>query len=203
MGLIIQQFHKSPLKNNNYLVADTQTKEAVLIDCSCADDEVINWAKDQGFTIKYILLTHGHFDHVLGVNYYRDNYGIDAYIHPKDLELLSRINEYTAWLKFPEVEMPQVKSFDKNTKFSVGAYPIEIIESPGHTQGGVCYLIDGNLFSGDTLFHGTCGRTDLKESDEQAMQQSLALLFKKLPDETAVYPGHGAPTTIGHERWLY
>ena len=203
MGLVIQQFHRPPLKNNNYLVADAETKEAVIIDCSCDDDEIINWAKEQGFTIKYILLTHGHFDHVLGVNHYHKTHGIDSYLHQADLSLLSRINEYTTWLKFPEVQIPEVKSFDSNTPFSVGKYPIEVIATPGHTVGGVCYLIDGNLFSGDTLFHGTCGRTDLKESDETAMQNSLALLFKKLPDKTPVYPGHGAPTTIGHERWLY
>ena len=87
--------------------------------------------------------------------------------------------------------------------FKIGKNPIDVIPTPGHTMGGVCYLIDGHLFSGDTLFHGTYGRTDLPEGDEAKMQESLKKLFQKLPDETPVYPGHGAETTIGHERWLY
>ena len=203
MGLIIKQFIKLPLKNNNYVIADDQTKEAILVDCSHADDEIMNWLQQQGFSLKYILLTHGHFDHVLGVNYYKKHYGIESYLYKADIPLLDRVNEYTKMLNFPEVEMPVVKAFDLGASFKIGQYPIEIIETPGHTQGGVCYLIDGNLFSGDTLFHGTCGRTDLQESDEEKMQKSLATLFQKLPDEVAVYPGHGAPTTIGHERWLY
>ena len=96
-----------------------------------------------------------------------------------------------------------LKSFDLQTSFKVGQYPIEILATPGHTVGSVCYLIDGNLFSGDTLFCGTYGRTDLPESDEMAMPKSLQMLFKKLSDETVVYPGHGVPTTIGNERHLY
>ena len=203
MGLIVKQFVKPPLKNNNYVVADQESKEAILIDCSHPDDEIMNWVKEQGFNLKYILLTHGHLDHVLGVNYYLEKYNVSAYLYEKDVPLLDRINEYTAMLHLPIAELPRVKPFDLKHHFQLGQYSIEIIATPGHTTGCVCYLIDGHLFSGDTLFHGTCGRTDLPESDEAAMQKSLGLLFQKLPDETHVYPGHGAPTTIGHERWLY
>lgn len=203
MSLIVQRFVKAPLKNNNYVIADEASKEAILVDCSVPDDEIINWVQKNGFQLKYILLTHGHFDHVLGVNYYRDKYGLDAYLYEKDAPLLDRVNEYTKWLGFEEVEKPQVKNFDLNVSFKLGRYPIEVIATAGHTQGGVCYLIDDKLFSGDTLFYGTHGRTDLQESDEVAMQKSLQMLFQKLPDETQVYPGHGATTTIGHERGLY
>ena len=189
--------------NNDYLVVDSDTKEAVLIDCSFPDDEIISWVKNEQLHLKYILLTHGHFDHVLGVNYYRERYGVDAYLYKKELELLDHINRYTNILRMPEIEKPIVKTFDLKDEFKVGQYAIEVIPTPGHTKGGVCYLIDGNLFSGDTLFHGTCGRTDLPESDEKAMRKSLQTLFKKLPDSTPVYAGHGASTTVGHERWLY
>lgn len=202
--MIIQRFVKAPLKNNNYVVADEDTKEAVLIDCSCPDDEIADWVKTNGFQIKYVLLTHGHFDHVSGVNYYKDKLGVDAYLYKKDEPLLPRFEEYAKWMHRNAGEQPQhVKSFDVNAEFKVGQYPIEIIETPGHTQGSVCYLIDGNLFSGDTLFYDACGRTDLPESDEAKMQESLKKLFQKLPDGTPVYPGHGAVTTIGHERGLY
>ena len=203
MSLLVQTFVKPPLKNNNYVVVDLDTKNAILIDCSSPDDEIMNWVQTQGFYLKYILLTHGHFDHVLGVDYYQKHYGIDAYLYEKDVPLLDRINEYTRMLGFKKVDIPKVKAFPLGEVFKLGEHLIKIILTPGHTQGGVCYLIDGHLFSGDTLFHGTCGRTDLLESDEEKMQQSLQTLFEKLPDETLVYPGHGASTTIGKERWLY
>ena len=149
-------------------------------------------------------MTHGHFDHVAGVNYYKDKLGVDAYLYEKDQPLLPRFEEYAKWVRQHVGEKPQnVKSFDLNAEFKVGQYPIEIIATPGHTQGGVCYLIDGNLFSGDTLFYGACGRTDLPESDELKMQNSLRLLFKKFPDNMPVFPGHGAQTTIGQERSHY
>ena len=203
MGLVIKQFVKLPLKNNNYVVADEDSKEAVLIDCSHPDDEIMNWTQEQGFSLKYILLTHAHVDHVLGVNYYLEKHNVAAYLYKKDKPLLARINDYIEMIKLPSVDMPKVQFFDMNQHFQLGQYPIEMIMTPGHTQGGVCYLIDGHLFSGDTLFHGTYGRTDLPESNEAAMQKSLTALFEKLPDKTHVYSGHGAPTTIGHERWLY
>ena len=203
MSLMIKQFIKPPLKNNNYIVADDESKEAVLIDCSCPDDEIMTWVQNEQLKLKYILLTHGHVDHVLGVDYYRQKYGLKAYLYKAELELLDHINQYADLLNMQPIDKPTVESFDLNAAFKVGCYSIEIIATPGHTKGGVCYLIDGNLFSGDTLFHGTCGRTDLPESDDAAMKKSLQLLFQKLPDDTPVYAGHGAPTTIGHERWLY
>ena len=203
MPVVIHQFVQCPLKNNNYVVADPETKEAIIIDCSHPDNQILDWINEHGFSLKYILLTHGHFDHVLGVNYYKNHHKTESYLYKEDVPLLKRINEYTQMLGLPKADPPKVKGFDLNAEFKVGKYPIKIIPTPGHTQGGVCYLIDGNLFSGDTLFHGTCGRTDLIESDESKMKSSLDSLFKALPDETPVYPGHGAPTTIGHERWLY
>ncbi len=203
MALFVKQFIKKPLRNNNFVVADEENKEAVLIDCSEPDDEIMDWVKEQGLTLKYILLTHGHFDHVLGVNYYRKKYGVPAFLYEKDAALIKRVNEYTQMLGFAEAELPTPKSFDLNADFRLGKYRFEIIPTAGHTEGGVCYLLDKILFSGDTLFRGTYGRTDLKESDDVKMQQSLQTLFRILPDEIEVWPGHGAPTTIGKERALY
>ena len=203
MSLIVERFIKPPFKNNNYVVADEESKEAVIIDCSAPDDEMMNWVKERGFSLKYILLTHGHFDHVLGVDYYLEKYGVPAYLFNQELDLLQRVNEYIKILKMPEIAIPTVKSFDLKSHFQIGHYPIEIIATPGHTQGSVCYLIDGKLFSGDTLFHEAYGRVDLPESDEKKMQESLQLLFQKFADEILVYPGHGLMTTIGHERGLY
>jgi len=203
MSLLIKQFVRPPLRNNNYVVADDESKEAILIDCSNPDDEIINWLNEQGLKLKYILLTHAHFDHILGVDYLCKKCNIKAYLYEADADLLKRVNEYIRILGLDEVDTPKVEFFNLKSSFKVGQYTIGIIPTPGHTQGCVCYLIDGNLFSGDTLFRGACGRTDLQESDDAKMQNSLALLFKKLPDNVPVFPGHGSQTTIAQERNFY
>lgn len=203
MALLVKQFVKGILKNNNYVLADSESKEAVLIDCSMSDNEIWDWLCQEGYTLKYILLTHAHFDHIMGVEFYREQHHIDAYLYEKDVSLLDSYHAYLDLLQLDRLPVPQVIAFNEEKTFSLGCHTIKVIPTAGHTQGGVCYLVENLLFSGDTLFHGTCGRTDLPESSEEQMKKSLALLFEKLSDETKVYAGHGAPTTIGHERWLY
>ena len=203
--LILKDFKFPPLNNHNYLILDPKSKEAVLFDCSVPNDDVIKFVEEQGALLKMILLTHGHFDHVMGVNYFWEKHGIPAYVHENDLPLLQDINNYTHYAHIDKVvDVPKVDGvFNKNTVFKLGAYPIRIFETPGHTKGGCCFLVDDLLISGDTLFMGTYGRTDLPTSSEGAMQQSLKRLFHELADIVRVYPGHGHPTTIGAERGLY
>lgn len=204
-NLILKDFIFPPLNNHNYLILDPESKEAVLFDCSVPNDEVMKFVESQGAILKMILLTHGHFDHVMGVNYFWEKHHIPTYIHENDLELLQDINNYTRYANIAEkVSVPKVDgTFNGNTIFKLGNHPIRIMETQGHTRGCCCFLIDDILISGDTLFMGTYGRTDLPTSSPEAMTQSLKRLFKELPDATRVYPGHGHPTTIGAERGLY
>ena len=204
-NLILKDFIFPPLNNHNYLVLAPESKEAVLFDCSVPNDEVMKFVESQGAILKMILLTHGHFDHVMGVNYFWEKHHIPTYVHENDLELLQDINNYTRYANIAEkVSVPKVDgTFNGNTIFKLGNHPIRIMETPGHTRGCCCFLIDDILISGDTLFQGTYGRTDLPTSSAEAMHQSLKRLFKELPDTTKVYPGHGHPTTIGAERGLY
>ena len=202
--LIIKDFIFPPLENHNYLVLDPESKEAVLFDCSVPNDDVMKFVESQGAILKMILLTHGHFDHVMGVNYFWEKHHIPTYIHENDLPLLQTINNYTHYVRLNKVEVPKVDgTFNGNTIFKLGKHLIRILETPGHTKGSVCFLTDNLLISGDTLFQGTYGRTDLPTSSAEAMKQSLTRLFRELPDTTRVYPGHGHPTTIGAERGLY
>ncbi len=203
--LIIKDFIFPPLNNHNYLVLDVESKEAVLFDCSVPNDEVMKFVDSQGAILKMILLTHGHFDHVMGVNYFWEKHGLPTYLHEKDLSLLQDINSYTRYVNMSEkVEIPKVDgTFNGNTVFKLGKHLIRILETPGHTKGCCCFLMDDILISGDTLFKGTYGRTDLPTSSDEAMRQSLTRLFKELPNNTRVYPGHGHPTTIGAERGLF
>ena len=204
-SLILKDFVFPPLNNHNYLVLDSESKEGVLFDCSVPNDEVMKFVENQGAILKMILLTHGHFDHVMGVNYFWEKHHIPTYVHENDLPLLQEINNYTRYANMTEkVPVPKVDgTFNASTIFKLGKYPIRIISTPGHTKGCTCFLIDDILISGDTLFMGTYGRTDLPTSSPEAMKQSLKRLFRELPGTTRVYPGHGHPTTIGAERGLY
>lgn len=198
--MIIKTFHEDPLGNNNYVVIDEVSHEAILIDCSAPDDAIMDFIREQNATFKFILLTHGHLDHVMGLIHFQQKYKAKAYLHQDDAPLLSNINAWTKFLGWPPVEVPVADVLiDEKTPLKLGDTPIHVIHTPGHTHGCVCYLIGNHLFSGDTLFQGTHGRTDLDCGDPVKMQASLAHLLT-LPDDTIVYPGHGSSTTIGAEK---
>ena len=198
--MIIKAFREPPLDNNDYIVIDEASHEAILIDCSAPDDSIMDYIHEQNASLKFILLTHGHLDHVMGLIHFQQKYGIQAYLHQNDSALLADINTWTKFLGWDPVAIPTADVLiDEQTPLKLGEESIQIIHTPGHTQGCVCYLIDNHLFSGDTLFQGTHGRTDLSGGDPQKMQASLSRLFT-LPDTTLVYPGHGETTTIGTEK---
>ncbi|MDY6407981.1 MAG: MBL fold metallo-hydrolase [Pseudomonadota bacterium] len=200
MAIDVKAFREAPLDNNNYVVLDKESHEAILIDCSADDPAVENYIREQGATLKYILITHGHFDHILGVNAVMKKYQVPAFISPLDLYLVADMNEWLMRMGFQTGIVPSLDVLPD--RLMLGHIPIQVISTAGHTPGGVCYLIEDHLFSGDTLFCGTHGRVDLPLSDPRAMQDSLKNLMQ-LPDHVAVYPGHGRPTTIGAEKKNY
>ena len=198
--MLIRCFKEPPLDNNNYVVIDEATHEAALIDCSHPDEGIMDFIRSQGATLKFILLTHGHLDHVMGVMHFRKQYRVPVFIHAADKPLLAEINDWTARLGLAPVDVPVAdKTVDENTVLMLGNQRLQVLETPGHTPGGVCYLAGMDLFSGDTLFLGTHGRTDLPRSSPQQMVASLKRLMQ-LPVQTRVWPGHGADTTIGAEQ---
>ena len=195
--MFIEKFVKNPIRNNNYLLIDEQSKEAVLIDCSEADDEIINYLSRNHLKLKYILLTHAHFDHVMGVEYFRKKLNVPVYLHKDDKELLNMLPMFVEGVKIPSVEF-----FDEEANFYLAGEKIEIIKTAGHSKGSVCFKIANHLFSGDTMFCGTYGRTDLPFSSNDDMVDSLKRLLE-LSDDVIVYPGHGKSTFIRDERSIY
>lgn len=196
-------FVQGPIDANNYLLIDENTKDAVLIDCSSPDDDYINEIKKLGVNLKKILLTHGHFDHILGCNRFHDEFGSDIFVSKEDKEQIEYAPQMTLMLggiKIPDVTSVknEVKEGDK---FQIGDVELTAISTPGHTQGGMCYLTnDGRLFSGDTLFKRSVGRTDFLGGSFEQIKQSVNEKLFKLPDDTVVYSGHGPETTIGYEK---
>ena len=199
--MILKQYIAGPIDANNYLVADEKSKEAVLIDCSEHVQKILDDVKELGLKVKYILLTHGHFDHVMGINSMKKELGAEVLINQKDekqIEMTQTILK--TFCIFVEKNPEYDKYIDKNTELKIGEIPIKIFETPGHTEGGLCYLIEGKLFSGDTLFRNYVGRTDLPGGNYAKLENSIKNVLYKLPDETEVFPGHNEMTTIGYEK---
>jgi len=199
--MIIKQFFAGPINANNYLLVDETTKDAVLIDCSEVKDEILDAIKELEANVKHILLTHGHFDHVMGVNEMKKLLNCNVLIHPNDVEWLSHINEALPMFGLPPADTPQYdENFADGDIITFGDSQIKVIHTPGHTQGSVCFSIEDKLFSGDTLFKEAVGRVDLPGGSWKDIQNSIINILFKLDNDTIVYPGHGEPTSIRYEK---
>ena len=200
--MIIKCFTAGQLENNMYLVIDENKKKAVLIDASALIPEITDTVKAYGADVEYILLTHGHFDHIMGLNELKKALNAKAVICHDDLIISDNINEFTRLFGgLCESVPPTYEKFVKDGDIiTVGDMQIKVIHTPGHTEGGVCYLIEDKLFSGDTLFRGSVGRTDLFGGSFEELLDSIKNKLFKLDDNITVYPGHGPVTTIGYEK---
>lgn len=200
--MIIKCFTTGQLENNMYLVIDEKTKKAVLIDASALIPEITEAVKAYGADVEYILLTHGHFDHIMGLTELKKALNAKAVICHDDLIISDNINEFTRLFGGLSESVPPVyEKFVKDGDIvTVGDMQIKVIHTPGHTEGGVCYLIEDKLFSGDTLFRESVGRTDLFGGSFEKLLDSVKNKLFKLDDNITVYPGHGPATTIGYEK---
>lgn len=197
--MIIKIYVAGFLENNMYLILDEQSKKGVLIDATECLPEIIEDAK--GYDIEYILLTHGHFDHILGLNDLKKSLNAKALINKNDLVISDNVNEFTRLFNQPDIIAPTYEGFvNDGDELAVGNLKIKVIATPGHTEGGVCYLIDDKLFSGDTLFRESVGRTDLFGGNFKKLSDSVKNKLFKLDDKIKVYAGHGSETTIGYEK---
>lgn len=199
--MILKQFVLGSIENNNYLLVDEETKEAVLIDCTKKSAEIEDALKEYNAKLKYILLTHGHFDHVLGVNYFRDKYKCKAFIHKEDKIMLDNMEKFALNFGIPEAKAQNVDGFiSEEDIVKFGKYEIRVIFTPGHTKGGVCYLVEDKIFTGDTLFFESVGRTDLPGGNFNQLKSNIQEKLFTLNEKIEVYPGHGPKSTIGYEK---
>lgn len=199
--MIIKTFVEPPIDNNNYLIVDEKTKDAALIDCSSIDDRIDEEIEKQGANLKYILLTHGHFDHIAGIRPNRFKNNPQIVMHKADLDWLNNANQYLPMFGMPEITIPKVDIFvEDGDTIQLGSLEIKVLHTPGHTQGGVCYLVDGNLFSGDTIFREAVGRCDLEGGNFNQIVESIEDKIFTLPAKTVIYPGHGNITSVEWEK---
>ena len=199
--MIIKQFIAGLIENNMYLVVDENSHEAVVIDAPADIPELKKTVDELGAKVKYILITHGHFDHIMGLNSLKKTLNAPAVICKEDLELSNKINDFTRLFGVPDSVPPTYEKFVKDGDIiEVGNLQIKVIQTAGHTEGGVCYLVDGNLFSGDTLFKQSVGRTDLFGGSFDKIRHSVKDILFNLDGNTKVFPGHGPMTTIAYEK---
>jgi hydroxyacylglutathione hydrolase len=192
-----------PLQTNCYLAGCDETRDAALIDPAWDGRGIAAVAAEQGWTITHILLTHAHFDHVGGLAQLKEETGAPVYIHTDAVEPLRQAGMAAAlWgIQMPATPPPDVMIAEGDI-ITVGRLNFHVLFTPGHAPGHVSfYLPDyGALFDGDVLFEQGIGRTDLPGGDYAVLMQSIREKILTLPDETDVFPGHGAPTIVGEER---
>ncbi len=200
----IQSFVISPIRSNCYVLAeaDQPGAEAVIIDPGDINMQpVFQYIEEHKFRVVAIWCTHGHFDHVLGVDVARSRFPVQVYLHKADLVVWDQAPEVTAkWLgqHIEPIRHPDCY-WDEGDVVRLGDTSWTIWHTPGHSPGSVCILGDGHAFTGDTLFAGTIGRTDFPTSDPAAMSRSLQRL-RTWDDDIVIYPGHGPTSTIRAEK---
>jgi hydroxyacylglutathione hydrolase len=201
--MILETFPVGPLQCNCTILGDEQAREAIVID---PGDEVVRIHRrltELGLTLKQILVTHAHIDHVGGALQLKRLTGAPIYLNESDIPLLKLMGAQAAWLgtPTPETAPPDSGLIDGQT-VGLEHYSAKVLHTPGHTQGSIClHFVPLNLLiAGDTLFAGSIGRTDLPGGNYEQIIESIQSRLLALPDETKVLPGHGPITTIGEER---
>jgi glyoxylase-like metal-dependent hydrolase (beta-lactamase superfamily II) len=188
---------------NSYFLVAPDTREAVAIDPGDEPERLLGVIRAHDLQVKLILNTHGHLDHVGAVAALREATGAPFYIHEADWPFVASVAEQAAMFDLPPPPVPEIDGGileGQVFELQSGAISIATFSTPGHSPGSVTLQVGGMVFSGDVLFAGGIGRTDLPGGDFTTLMRSIEERLLSLPDETVVYPGHGPPTTIGRER---
>lgn len=186
---------------NCYIVVDDATSEAMIIDPGGSADELIDFIEKNKFKLKYIILTHGHADHIGGVKEIEEHFDVPIMAHGNEEKLLTDPGKNLSSRMFQQpIEIHPTILLNEGDKFNLGGLVVDILHTPGHTEGGMCIKIAGNLFTGDTLFKNSLGRSDLHGGNGDELIDSIRNKLLVLDDDTIVWPGHGEESTIGEER---
>lgn len=205
--LNVKSFQVNPLQENCYVVSD-DSKECVIIDCGAYYDAecqaIDNYLRDNQLSPVHLLATHGHLDHNFGNAHLFEKYALKVEICAEDQSLVEHLPEQASTLfgmQISDDQPPIGKLLSNGDRITFGHHTLQVLQTPGHSQGS-CLFYDKEehiVFSGDTLFRMSIGRTDFPEGSWQQMQQSLTTIANTLPADTVVYPGHGPQTTIADE----
>jgi hydroxyacylglutathione hydrolase len=199
--MILKSIVVGPLEVNCFVLACEETKEGIVIDPGDNVPGILEMIEEDDIQIKEIVATHGHFDHIGRVKTMKENLKVPFAIHEDDMFMVEGLVEIASFLDIDTDEAPEVDRFIQiGEEITFGNETLTVIHTPGHAPGNVTLLWPGHALVGDVLFAGSIGRTDLEGADAEVLMESIREKLLILPDETHVYPGHGAFTTIGKER---
>ncbi len=202
----LKQFVFNPFQENTYLLY-VPDGEGIIVDPGCSTDEefkqIIGFIESERITIKCLVNTHCHIDHILGISSLKERFGAKAYAHIDDLPLLQMAPNHAMAFGLYLDRIPVIdETLNHNDILTISEHPLRVIHTPGHSPGGICIYAENEKFllSGDTLFNLSIGRTDLAGGNFETLINSINQYLLILPDKVVVYPGHGDKTTIGFER---
>ena len=199
--MIIKQLSVGPIQANCFILGCEKTKEAAVIDPGDEADRILLTLAESKLSVKYIINTHGHFDHVGANKRLKEVTGADLMIHKEDVPMLEQLTATAGSFGLSAENSPGPdKLLEDGETITFGEITLQVIHTPGHSRGGVSLYTDGALFVGDTLFAGSIGRTDLPGGDYSVLIASIQNKLFPLGDDVTVYTGHGPETTIGHEK---
>ncbi len=198
---MIRKFVLGSYGVNLYVIYDEIEKKAAIVDPAIYDSKVTKFIDGLNLKVEYIILTHGHGDHLLGIDKYKEKYKCEIIAHKSEKELLSNADlNFSKRMSGESIIIVPDKWLKEDDIISIGRIDLKVIHTPGHTKGGICLLNDDFLISGDTLFYSSIGRHDLYGGNYGVLMQSIIKKLMKLNDDLIVYPGHGSETTIGFEK---
>jgi glyoxylase-like metal-dependent hydrolase (beta-lactamase superfamily II) len=202
----IRTFTFNPLWVNTYLVFDEQSKQAIIIDPGISNDEEFlkldHYIQENDLTLKYQLLTHGHFDHIWGVKKLKEMYNLPVLANNRDLFLMSDAPSFSQMFGYKAPAIEQIdQNIDQDDIISFGTEKLKVIAVPGHSPGHLAFYSQQHnlVFDGDVLFRDSIGRTDLPGGDLDQLMDSIWHKIIPLGDDTVIFPGHGMPSTIFQE----
>lgn len=202
MNLAIRMMVLGPVQTNCFFLINEDTKEVLVIDPADYAQKIIEWMKSENLKPVAILLTHGHFDHIMGVEGIRKEYGIPVYASRDEVDVLAKPQLNVSTMMGAYLSMKADELFADGDVLELAGMKLKVISTPGHTIGSVCFYIEEEkvLISGDTLFEASVGRTDFPTGSSRQLIESIKTRLFILPDDTSVFPGHGGTTSIGYEK---
>jgi hydroxyacylglutathione hydrolase len=190
-----------PFGNNVYVIHDPVSREAAVVDVGFEPQKVIAWIREQGLTVRWLLATHAHYDHVASMHAMQQAFPVPFALHPLDRPLLDNVALQGSMFGLPPVPVPEVGlELAAGMRIPLGEESLEVLFTPGHAPGHVTFRHGDTLWSGDVLFEGSVGRTDLPGGSWDVLEHTIRERLFPLGDDLRVLPGHGPATTLGRER---